>query len=115
MSEIALRSFCHSRSGDKGNHATLSLIVFRESDFPIIAAEVTAEKVAEYFGDLLEGQVDRFELPQVGALAFYLHDVLRGGATQALHRDIHGKALSGAFLDMKVKVPESFVPPMGPF
>lgn len=115
MRKVELRSFCHSRAGDKGNNLTLSLIVFRAEDYDLILDQVTGDAVASYFGSMIKGRVERFEMPRIAALNFLIHDVLGGGSTKALRRDIHGKALSGPFLDMEVEVPDDFHPATGPY
>jgi hypothetical protein len=115
MRMVELRSFCHSRAGDKGNNLTLSLIVFRHEDYHLIAHQITSDVVASYFGSMIKGPVERFEMPRIGALNFFVHNVLGGGSTKALRRDIHGKALSGPFLDMEIEVSDDFEPAMGPY
>ena len=43
---MLLHQLAHSRTGDKGNLVTISLIVFRKEDFPVSEEKVTAERVA---------------------------------------------------------------------
>jgi hypothetical protein len=91
------------------------LIVFRSEDYDLIDSQVTRDVVTAYFGSMIKGDVERFEMPRIGGLNFLIHDVLGGGSTKALRRDIHGKALSGPFLDMEVEVPDDFEPAIGPY
>jgi hypothetical protein len=112
--QIALREFCHSRTGDKGNDLTLSLIAYDPNDYELIKSAVTVERVAGYFGDTVQGQIERFEMPKIGALNFFLHRALGGGCTKTLRRDLHGKAMSGVFLDMVVDVHDDFTLPALP-
>ncbi|MFH0842650.1 MAG: hypothetical protein V1903_08530 [Bacteroidota bacterium] len=100
---MKLREIAHSRTGDKGNISNISLIVFNEKDFPLIEQYVTAEKVKEYFSEIVKGEVKRYVLPNICALNFVLYDALSGGVTRTLALDIHGKTLSSALLDMEIE------------
>lgn len=99
---MKLREIAHSRTGDKGNNATVSVIAHREEDYPLILETVTAERVKEHLSGIVKGEVDRYEMPQIGALNFVLHDALAGGVTRSLSLDIHGKSLSSLLLDMEI-------------
>ena len=69
LSEIA-----HTRSGDKGDMSNIGVIAWRMEDYPLLKREVTAERVKAYFGEMVKGRVERFELPNLGALNFLLHE-----------------------------------------
>lgn len=99
---MKLYDIAHSRTGDKGNTANISLIAYNRADYPKIAAYVTAERVKEHFGDIVKGEVVRYELPQLGALNFVMKEALGGGVTRTLALDIHGKSLSGGLLNMEI-------------
>ena len=99
---MKLRDIAHSRTGDKGDTSNISLIVYDASDYPAILAEVTAERVRAHFGEIVHGQVLRYELPTLGALNFVLHKALGGGVTRSLSLDAHGKSLSSALLDLDI-------------
>jgi hypothetical protein len=101
---MKLREIAHSRTGDKGNNATVSVIAHREEDYPLILETVTAERVKEHLSGIVQGEVNRYEMPQIGALNFVLHDALAGGVTRSLSLDIHGKSLSSLLLDMEIPV-----------
>jgi hypothetical protein len=112
---IELREFCHSRSGDKSDALTLSLIPYDTRHYDLIRDQVTAGRVKDYFGSMCQGDVERYELPNIAALNFVLHKALGGGCNRTLRFDLHGKALSGPFLDMRVDVPDDFrLPSWGP-
>jgi hypothetical protein len=89
-----------ARSGDKGNRATLSIIAHNPADYPVLARTLTAERVRAWYRDSVRGAVDRYPLPQLGAVHFVLHEALAGGVTRSLALDAHGKTLSGAILDL---------------
>ena len=99
---MQLREIAHSRTGDKGNISNISLIAWHPEDYAMLAEQVTAEKVKAWFGDIVQGEVIRYELPELGALNFVMHKALGGGVTRSLALDMHGKGLSSALLDMPI-------------
>lgn len=99
---MKLRNIAHSRTGDKGNISNISLIVYKADDYKLIEEKVTAEKVKEWFKDIVYGEVKRYELPKIGALNFVMYDALGGGVTRSLSLDKHGKSLSSVLLDMDI-------------
>lgn len=101
---MKLYDIAHSRTGDKGNTANISLIVYDQKDYAKIAEYVTAERVKKYFKDIVKGEVLRYELPQLGALNFVMTEALGGGVTRTLALDIHGKSMSGGLLNMEIPV-----------
>ncbi|HLT24385.1 MAG TPA: hypothetical protein VK004_04605 [Ignavibacteria bacterium] len=103
MLKVQLREFCHGRSGDKGDAANIGLIAYNKEDYDVIKREVTAEKVKEFFTGICEGEVERFEMPNINALNFILHNTLGGGGTVSLKLDAQGKTLASALLKMEVE------------
>ncbi|MBV9924969.1 MAG: hypothetical protein JOZ96_08150 [Acidobacteria bacterium] len=101
---IKLLKLAHARSGDKGDTANVGLIALREAFYPLLARVVTAERVKEHFRGLVKGGVERFELPNLGALNFLLHESLGGGGTLSLMTDAQGKTFSTALLRMEIDV-----------
>jgi hypothetical protein len=99
---MKLREIAHSRAGDKGNIANLSLIAYRAADYPRLVHHVTAERVKVHFRGIAKGAVVRYQLPQLGALNFVLHEALGGGVTRSLALDAHGKSLSALLLDLEI-------------
>jgi hypothetical protein len=99
-----LRFLAHARSGDKGNTANVGLIALEPEYYPILVREVTPARVARHFKGMVSG-VDRFELPNLNALNFLLHDALDGGGTISLKTDAQGKVYSTAMLRMEIPVP----------
>lgn len=100
---MLLREIAHSRTGDKGNRSTISVIAYDLRDFPAIERSVTAERVRALYADIVKGEVDRYVVPHLGALNFVLHDSLGGGVTRSLALDAHGKCLSSAILGMAIE------------
>lgn len=99
---MKLYDIAHSRTGDKGNISTISVIAYREEDYPTICSRVTAERVREYFAPLGCTAAERYELPTLGAVNFVLHNTLGGGVTRSLALDTHGKSLSSYLLELEL-------------
>ena len=102
--KVKLTQLAHARSGDKGDTANVGLIALREEWYPLLAREVTAPRVQEHFRGICKGEVERFELPNLGALNFLLHESLGGGGTLSLMTDAQGKTFSTALLRMEIEV-----------
>jgi len=105
--KIQLKHICHARSGDKGDTANIGLIALQERYYPLIARYVTAERVKKHFEGIALGPVERFEMPNIWALNFLLHDALGGGGTKSLKNDAQGKTLSTALLRMEIDIEET--------
>jgi len=106
---VPLVELAHARSGDKGDTANVGVIARRPEFYPVLVRELTVERVAAHFAGMLTGGVERFELPNLGALNFLLHGALGGGGTVSLKTDAQGKTLSTALLRMEVEVPDGTV------
>lgn len=104
--KIPLIKLAHARSGDKGDTANVGLIALRDEFYPILVREVTAERVKNHFKGICLGEVERFELPNLGALNFLLHESLGGGGTLSLMTDAQGKTFSTALLRMQIELSE---------
>ena len=103
---IKLLKLAHARSGDKGDTANVGLIALRAEFYLVLVREVTAARVREHFRGICKGGVERFELPNLGALNFLLHEALGGGGTLSLMTDAQGKTFSTALLRMEIEVPD---------
>jgi hypothetical protein len=99
---LKLREIAHSRTGDKGTAANISVIAYRAEDYPLLERYVTARRVKDHFHGIVLGEVERYTLPQIGALNFVLPDALSGGVTRSLALDAHGKSLSSALLSLEL-------------
>jgi hypothetical protein len=102
--KVALVKLAHARSGDKGDTANVGIIALKDEYYPLLVREVTAENVKRHFGEMVKGKVERFELPNLAALNFLLHESLGGGGTLSLMTDAQGKTFSTALLRMKIEV-----------
>jgi hypothetical protein len=102
--KVQLVKLAHARSGDKGDIANVGLIALREDIYPILVREVTSDRVKNHFKGICNGDVERFELPNLGALNFLLHESLGGGGTLSLMTDAQGKTFSTALLRMEIEI-----------
>ncbi len=109
MQRIQLANIALSRSGDKGNISDISLFANNSQIYEVLKEEVTAQRVKEHFRGLCTGKVERYEVPNVLALKFVLHDALGGGSASSIRMDNLGKSFSAALLRMEVEVPENLL------
>ena len=106
MKKVRLFDIAHARSGDKGDTVNVGVIARNASDYEFLKNTLTVERVKEHFGDMVKGKVERFEMPNIGALNFLLHEALDGGGTVSLMTDAQGKTFSTAMLRMWVELPD---------
>lgn len=104
--KVRLLDIAHARSGDKGDTANVGVIALRPEWYAVIARELTRERVTRHFEGMIDGVVDRFELPNLNALNFLLHGALDGGGTLSLKTDAQGKVYSTALLRMVLDIPD---------
>jgi hypothetical protein len=102
MAKRKLIELAHARSGDKGDMSNIGLIALKPEYYPILVREVTAERVKKHFAGVCLGEVERFEVPNLEAMNFLLHQALDGGGTVALKADPQGKTYSSALLRMEI-------------
>ena len=99
---MRLRDLAHGRAGDKGNIVNISVIAYRQEDYPRLAREVTPERVKTQLSDIAVGEVVRYDLPSLCAFNFVVRRALRDSVTQSLALDAHGKSLSSTLLDLEL-------------
>lgn len=110
---VPLRRVALARSGDKGDASNVGLIALSPELYEVLRREVTPERVKDHFREVCRGRVERFEVPNLLALNFILHDSLGGGGTESLKTDAQGKTHASGLLLMEIEVPEALVPPEG--
>ena len=106
MATVQLVHLAHARSGDKGDTANVGVIVYDPEHYGLLCEQLTAQAVKEHFTGMVFGEVERFELPNLNALNFLLHNALDGGGTVSLMNDAQGKVFSTALLRMEIEVPD---------
>ena len=111
--KVQLVRLAHARSGDKGDTANVGLIALEPEWYPLLERLVTRDAVASHFEKVIDGPVERFELPNLKALNFLLHGALDGGGTLSLKTDAQGKVFSTALLRMWIDVPDDEAKALG--
>lgn len=107
--KVKLAEIAHARSGDKGDASNVGLIAQTPELYEVLRAQVTEDRVKEHFREVCRGPVQRYELPNILALNFILHDSLGGGGTESLKNDAQGKTHAQGLLQMEIDVPEGLV------
>ncbi|MFU8811434.1 MAG: hypothetical protein ACNA78_00625 [Balneolaceae bacterium] len=109
MATVKLLKIAHGRSGDKGNGSNVGIIARHPDIYPFLKKELTAERVKEHMKHICKGDVERYELENIGALNFVLNESLGGGGTVSLKLDAQGKTHASSLLRMDIDVPESLL------
>lgn len=109
MPQVKLLKIAHGRSGDKGNGSNVGIIARHPDIYPFLKKELTPEKVKEHMKFVCKGNVERYELPNIGALNFILNESLGGGGTVSLKLDAQGKTHASQVLRMDIDVPEELL------
>ena len=104
--KVPLSQIAHTRCGDKGDISNVGVIAWEADYYSILVRELTAERVKQFFGPLVNGRVERYELPNLHALNFLMYEALGGGGTVSLRIDAQGKTLGAALLRMEIEVHE---------
>lgn len=103
--ERPLADLAFARPGDKGDISDISLFAYDAEVFNLLVDQVTTERVRLLYGELVRGEVIRYEVPGILALKFVLTRALGGGGPSSLRADNLGKALGGALLRLPILVP----------
>jgi hypothetical protein len=111
VKSLPLYAMAHGRSGDKGDGSNVGIAAYDDAGYEILRAWLTPERVRRHFAGSVRGPVERYELPNLRALNFVLHDSLGGGGSASLKNDAQGKTHALALLRMRVEVPDGYRPP----
>lgn len=109
MGRIKLIEIAHGRSGDKGNASNVGIIARHPDVYPFLVDKLTTDVVKEHMKHICRGKVERFEMPNIGALNFLLHESLGGGGTVSLKLDAQGKTHASMLLRMEIDVPDELI------
>ncbi len=109
MSTVKLLKIAHGRSGDKGNGSNVGIIARHPDIYPFLKEKLTAKLVKEHMKYVCKGTVERYELPNIGALNFLLNESLGGGGTVSLKLDAQGKTHASQVLRIDIDVPEELL------
>jgi len=111
VKSIPLYAMAHARSGDKGDGSNVGVLAYDDRGYAILKSWLTPERVKAHFGGIVQGRVDRYEIPNLRGLNFILHDSLGGGGSASLKTDAQGKTHGMGMLRMLVEVPDDYDPP----
>ena len=103
---VLLRDIAHARSGDKGNCSNVSVFVYDAEHYSPVSEQVTGERLKRDFGELLTGDITRYELPALNGFNFVLQNALEGGVNESLNLDGHGKSWSSLILGLEIELPD---------
>ena len=109
MKKVKLIEIAHGRSGDKGNASNVGIIARHPDVYPFLVDKLTTDVVKEHMKNICKGKVERFEMPNIGALNFLLHESLGGGGTVSLKLDAQGKTHASMLLRMEMEVPDELI------
>ncbi|MBP1771402.1 MAG: hypothetical protein H6P99_565 [Holophagaceae bacterium] len=102
---IRLEDIAHARSGDKGDGSNVGVIAYTEAGYQLLREVLTTERVKDHFSTICKGGVERFEVPNLKAINFILHDSLGGGGSESVKTDAQGKTHGQALLRMELDLP----------
>jgi hypothetical protein len=109
MAIVKLIDIAYGRSGDKGDGSNVGIIARHPEVYPFLKEHLTADVVKEHMKHICRGGVERYELPNIGALNFVLHQSLGGGGTVSLKLDAQGKTHASVLLRMELEVPDELL------
>jgi len=112
---LMLKDLAFTRSGDKGDTSNVGILAFSRENFDILRKQVTPQKVKALYKDLVRGEVEVYEMPNINALQVVMHNALGGGATRTLRWDETGKSMCLAMLQMELEVPAGFKKTPAPY
>jgi hypothetical protein len=104
MSRIKLIDIASARSGDKNDVCNIGVMANDVVAYSIIKQQLTADKVKQHFGDMIKGEVVRYEWDTIESLNFVCHGALDGGASRSLRMDTLGKNFSSHLLRLEFEV-----------
>jgi len=106
MKKVPLREIAFTRSGDKGDTVNVGVIPYHEEDFELLKEKVTVERVQELYGELVKGEIIRYEFHGIKALNFVMKNALSGGVSKSLNLDAHGKSYGNLMLRLEIEIPD---------
>lgn len=109
MPTVKLLKIAHGRSGDKGNGSNVGIIARHPEIYSFLEKNLTADRVKDHMKHVCKGEVERYEMPNIGALNFILNESLGGGGTVSLKLDAQGKTHASQVLRMNIDVPEELL------
>jgi len=106
MRKIKLIDIASARSGDKNNVCNIGVMAKNKEDYSLLEKYLTADIVKNHFGNLIKGEVVRYEWSTIDSLNFVCHGALDGGASRSLRMDTLGKNFSSHLLRLELEINE---------
>ena len=107
--EIFFGDLFGTRSGDKGGCANLGVWAKNKNTYSFLYNFLTVERIKELMPDLNKYKIERFELPNIYSLNFYIHDILQDGVSSNNRKDSQAKSLGEYLRAKKILVPKEIV------
>ena len=104
--EIFFGDIFGTRSGDKGGCANLGVWSKNPEAYGFLFDYLTVDKLKELLPDLKSFEIDRFELPNILSLNFYIHGILQDGVSSSTRMDGQAKSLGEYLRAKKINVPK---------
>ena len=98
-----------TRSGDKGGCANLGVWAKTEDAYSFLFDFLTVEKLKELLPDLEKFDIDRYELPNIFSLNFYIHGILQEGVSSSTRMDGQAKSLGEYLRAKKINFPKQLL------
>lgn len=104
---VCLKDLVQVSCGDKGNDSDINIFAPNKEVYEAMKAQLTEERIKCFYGDLVKGDVIRYEVPNVLALKFHMKEALGGGGPSSLRIDNLGKTLGAAVLRMEIELEDN--------
>lgn len=109
MAKVFLKDIAHGRSGDKGDTSSICVFARDPNDYLLLKRELTVERIRAHFGEMVKGDIVRYEIPSLYGFNFVLKHALGGGATHSLRLDTLGKSLGSAIMRLQIEIGDRHV------
>ena len=98
-----------ARSGDKGGCANIGVWAKTENAFSFLNEYLTVETLKKLMPDVAEFDIDRYELPNILSLNFYIHGILQDGVSSNTRKDGQAKSLGEYLRSKYIDMPKSLI------
>ena len=104
MAKIKRIEIASARSGDKNDICNIGVMARSKENYEVLKNHLSAAVVKEHFGDMIKGEVVRYEWDSIEALNFVCHNALDGGGSRSLRMDTLGKNFSSHLLRLELDI-----------
>lgn len=100
---MKVKDLAHIRTGDKGDTCNIAVIAYDAESYVYLKKRLTADIVADFYSELVKGDVKRYEVDSLLGLNFVMTHALDGGVSRSLRLDRHGKGLGMALMELELE------------